>query len=111
MRSIHMRFVSLRLLQCLLGFALSASHAAHDPPQPAFLETHCYDCHGDDVQKGGLRLDTLGRNFNNRDDAQAWEEVYQRVATGEMPPPKHKRQPAPDERSAFVDSLRTSLLA
>jgi hypothetical protein len=98
-------------LYCLFLMPWQVSHAATFPPLHEFLESYCYDCHGEDVQKAGLRLDTLGRDLKNHDHAKAWEEVYERVVAGEMPPPKQKRQPDHEERTAFTDTVRATLLA
>ena len=66
----------MKRLRILLGFSLAPAllvAAAPAPPPNAFLENHCYDCHGEDAQKGGLRLDTLGRDLKNPEDSRRWE--------------------------------------
>src|SRR4051794_17661633 len=75
-----------------------------------FLEEHCFGCHGDETQKGGLRLDTLGQQLDEAKIFGQWADVYERVSTGEMPPPKRKSQPSPDARSAFVNEVKRALL-
>ena len=103
-----------RALLCGVLALLSAHplpSVAADPPLRPFLEKHCYDCHGEDAQKAGLRLDTLGVGLSEAEKASRWAEVYERVAAGEMPPAKRKDQPAPAERAAFSEALKRSLLA
>src|SRR4051794_21363938 len=45
-----------------------------------FLETHCVSCHGPDVQKRKLRLDTLPAKFGDRESAAVWIKVLDRVS-------------------------------
>jgi hypothetical protein len=94
-----------------LAFASASARAAtRSPDFTPFLEAHCFDCHDEQKQKGGLRLDTLGRNLEDAANSKHWQDVYERVSAGEMPP-KRKTQPAPNERAAFTESLKQSLLA
>ena len=43
---------------CALAFTLAVAQSAK-PPAKGFFTKHCLECHDADVQKGGLRLDTL----------------------------------------------------
>jgi Protein of unknown function (DUF1592)/Protein of unknown function (DUF1588)/Protein of unknown function (DUF1585)/Protein of unknown function (DUF1587)/Protein of unknown function (DUF1595)/Planctomycete cytochrome C len=63
---------------------------------PSFIEAHCVDCHGADVQKAGLRLDTLKADFHDEKTAAVWAHVYDKVIAGEMPPKKRERPPQKD---------------
>ncbi len=99
-----------RALTCWV-FAMLFSHPARASDPGSFLEKHCYDCHDADMHKAGLELDSLSRDLSKPDNVRRWEEVYERVAAGEMPPPKRKAQPAPAERAAFAESLKQTLLA
>jgi hypothetical protein len=89
---------------------VSEQAAAEDGTGTAFLSQHCYDCHGEDAQKGGLRLDTLRSAEQAPGNVDRWAEVYQRVAAGEMPPRDRKNQPQAAERQAFSAGLKQSLL-
>jgi mono/diheme cytochrome c family protein len=64
------------------------------------IEAHCVDCHGADVQKAGLRLDTLAADFADEKTAAVWTRVFDKVASGEMPPKKRERPPKPDVDAA-----------
>ncbi len=75
----------------------------------AFLEKHCSECHAADVKKGNLDLSALKTDFANVDEFARWVKVYDRVASGEMPPKKSARPPAADAK-AFSDWLKGSLL-
>ena len=57
------------------------------------LEDHCYDCHDSDVKKGGLDLSSLKIDLANSKNAARWAKIYDRIALGEMPPPKKPRPP------------------
>ncbi len=98
---------SSRLLLGLLAVALLPglrAAKAEDRPNALepFLKTHCLRCHGDKVQEGEFRLDTLSRDLNVLASAQRWSEVMTRVNAGEMPP-KKEPQPTPDEIGGFSD--------
>jgi len=73
-----------------------------------FLESHCLDCHDGETKKGGLNLDELVYDPAQRANALTWEHVFDRVAKGEMPP-KNKRQPAVEEKAAWMAELARSL--
>ena len=67
----------------------------------SILEGHCVRCHGEAQQKGGLRVDTLTRDFANPRTAVLWTEVMDRMNAGEMPPAKEPRlDPARVARAA-----------
>ena len=61
-----------------------------------FLSAHCIECHGDEVKKKNLRLDTLPTTFADRTIRERWGLVHDRIRQGEMPPKNHA-QPRPDE--------------
>ncbi|MEY5025643.1 MAG: hypothetical protein RLZZ244_1171, partial [Verrucomicrobiota bacterium] len=98
------------------SFALSgpASHAQAPQglPKPLadFLEQHCLKCHDAETKKGSLDLSSLPSPSHNATSLGAWENVFDRVAEQEMPPPK-KTQPKPGERQAFLNFLQGDLLA
>ena len=51
------------------------------------LKEHCFDCHGQKNQKGGVRLEGLSQDLiNDRKAAEVWHEVLNVVSAGEMPP-------------------------
>ncbi len=88
-------------------------------PQPAggagldevgeFFARYCYRCHGEERQRGDLRLDTF--------DAAGWaerdllREIRAVLLEGEMPPDDGERQPTDDERARVEAQLRARLLA
>lgn len=70
----------------------------------AFLEKHCADCHDAESKKGNLDLRAL-----KADDPARWLKVYDRVASGEMPP-KKKAAPPAEELKPFLAGLKKTLL-
>lgn len=74
-----------------------------------FLETHCMDCHDDDVQKGGLNLDAFPRKqISGEFLVERWTRIYDRVKAGEMPPPE-KKVLEQNVISDFLDGLNPVL--
>lgn len=66
-----------------------------------FLEKHCFDCHDDTTQKGGLNLETVAFSLTDRENFLLWENVHDRVQRGEMPPAKRERPDAPATAAAL----------
>ena len=66
-----------------------------------FLEAHCVECHGDEVAKSGLRLDTLPADFTTPEHLRIWNKVLDRVEAGEMPPKKSARPPAAEQQEVL----------
>ncbi|SVB14872.1 uncharacterized protein METZ01_LOCUS167726, partial [marine metagenome] len=76
----------------------------------AFLESHCFDCHGDGAAKGGLDLEKLGRDLSDAAVFAKWERIFDRVAAGEMPPAKVKDRPEAKDLTAFRAALGPRLV-
>src|SRR5215218_6556664 len=94
------RSSSARAAVCMVGlwFALPQQGRAAEPELYAkeirpFLERHCFDCHGEDTVKAGLRLDTLAPDFAVADKVRLWTRILDRMEAGEMPPKKKERPP------------------
>ena len=75
-----------------------------------FLETHCFDCHDDETQKGSLNLYDLKFAPQSEANFSRWVRVFDRVESGEMPPAK-KPRPEAAEKAVFLKALETPLLA
>jgi hypothetical protein len=71
----------------------SVAGAAEVMPD-AFFREHCYDCHDSADKKGDLDLTTLKPDFANAETFARWVKIYDKIATGEMPPKKKPRPPA-----------------
>ena len=96
-----------RPILCLASVALLAPFASAADPQ-AFFEQHCIQCHGEQKQKGKLRLDGEAWDRAEENKTELWQEVIDRIDSGEMPPEEEPRPPA-NERSAILSHLRTLL--
>jgi len=73
-----------------------------------FFQKHCYDCHGEGADEGGLALDELAGDLSQPAVMAKWVRVFDRVDSGEMPPEDSER-PEAAEQSAFLKSLSASL--
>jgi len=96
-----------RLLAAWPLFILSV-HGALPAIQP-FLDQHCMDCHDGDIKKGDLDLASLSTDGSNAAALKKWVRVFDRVASGEMPPAK-KKQPAPEAIQDFTATLSSDLI-
>jgi hypothetical protein len=67
-----------------------------------FAGRHCIGCHGPDVQKRKLRLDTLPVAFDDRDASATWMRVLDRLTRGDMPPKSESRPPEKDARAVMA---------
>ena len=73
-----------------------------------FFANHCIDCHGTDVAKGGIDLESL---TDARRAAASWRllaSVREQVHGGVMPP-KKRPQPSADERAAVTAWIEHTL--
>ncbi len=72
------------------------------------VKTYCFECHGEDKQKGDMRLDTLHWNMMSGRDAERWHSALNVINLGEMPP-KKKPQLKDEERRKLVNWLSSNL--
>ena len=73
-----------------------------------FLEKYCYECHGAEEQKGGIRLDDLGNDLTKYENLEIWQHVLDQLNLGEMPP-KKKAQPTIAEVEQLTELLNGEL--
>ena len=73
-----------------------------------FFAKYCVQCHGPNVQRANLRLDTLAANFADPAIASKWAEVVRALNARQMPPPSSD-QPALPEMVKISDSISTEL--
>jgi hypothetical protein len=95
----------------LLPLALATGVAAA-PPEPVtgLIRSHCIDCHDDSVAKGDLDLTSLAFEPAEAANRERWIRVIDRVAKGEMPPPKKADGFSSGDRRTFLNSLQPALL-
>ncbi len=66
-----------------------------------FLEKYCLDCHGEDIQEGGVRFDQFGASPDIIADYKLWEKIHQQISVGSMPP-QDEQAPSPQERKQIA---------
>lgn len=73
------------------------------------LKTHCYLCHSQLSEKprGNFKLDQLTSNFEDRSYRDAWQLVFKKIKSGEMPP-KEKTKPTEKESLLVFDWINSS---
>ena len=79
-----------------------------------FMEQHCFKCHGEEKQKGDIRLDTLSHDFSAAENAIIWQDVSDLLIIGDMPPEEETRPDAAlmaDVIAAIDTSLRAAVAA
>jgi hypothetical protein len=73
-----------------------------------FFSEHCNSCHGEKKQKGELRVDTLKVDPTSPKTMAHWEEIMNRINSGDMPPDDEPR-PKPTEVSKVADWIVSQL--
>ena len=74
-----------------------------------FFDNHCLDCHGDAEVSGGLNLQSLDWNLEDPHLTGVWVKIYDRIASGEMPPKEDSRLDQV-ERGAAVKELASQIV-
>jgi len=95
-------------LLSLSASAASVKEQLKTEQSGAFLERYCMECHDSDTHKGGLNLEKLPHDLSVRTNQDSWENIFERLQNGSMPPPKAD-QPAPKERQQVLATLHTPL--
>jgi len=75
----------------------------------AFFSRNCTECHDDETKKGGLDLGKIDLAIASPEQIDLWTRIYDRVAKGEMPPPK-KARPARVDIDALLTTIRPRLI-
>jgi hypothetical protein len=104
----RLAFTWFLLLPFFEASALGQDASGFDGKAKPFLKAYCTDCHGPDVKKAGLRLDTLGTDLTDEASLAKWVHVHDKVAAGKMPPRKSE-QPPRAEAEAFTKWLHEQL--
>ena len=74
-----------------------------------FLKTYCISCHGEETQKGKIRLDHLSANLEDRQEAELWARSLEAIEFGEMPSDKADKFPTKAEARLVQDWIASSL--
>ena len=81
----------------LLSFSTAGYAAGLPEPTRSFIQAHCMDCHDADSARAGFRIDLLTDDFTAGNNAGLWNEVMNKINSGQMPP-KKKRGRTPKRR-------------
>jgi hypothetical protein len=73
-----------------------------------FFEQHCTACHGEKKQKGDLRVDDLQVQLDSPKVMAHWEEIMNRINSGDMPPEDEPR-PKPEDVGKVADWIADQL--
>ena len=101
------------LISLVFAVLLAATaHAAepdgfHQLAQP-FVKSHCIRCHDARKHEGDLRLDLLSVDYNSPKILGHWEEIMQRINSGDMPP-KEEPRPKPENIARLSEWIVTQL--
>ncbi|SNZ01065.1 DUF1592 domain-containing protein [Flagellimonas pacifica] len=72
------------------------------------MDKYCFECHGPEKEKGGIRLDVLSWDMINGPDAEGWHSALDMINSGEMPP-EEEPQLKDDERRKIVEWMTNNL--
>ena len=75
-----------------------------------FFEKHCIECHDDLSAKGNFDVYHLDPEFTSEEGIDQWVRVFDRIASGEMPPPK-KPQPSKEVKKDFLGRIEPRIIA
>ncbi|MDF1738957.1 MAG: DUF1592 domain-containing protein [Verrucomicrobiales bacterium] len=76
----------------------------------SFFESHCVECHDDDVSKGGLNLYNVDPgSISGISDVGQWTHIFDRVKNGEMPPEKKRGDLSAEDVALFLETLAPRL--
>ncbi len=91
------------------GAAPPSSSAGLDTVVKPFFTEHCAKCHGEKKQKGDLRVDTLKIDFDSPKIMGHWEEIMNRINSGDMPPDDVDKRPKPDDIARVAEWISGQL--
>lgn len=97
-----MKKTPLRMLwvAAIVWLSSSESVVLAEPPREFFVK-HCYDCHQGTGSAAGLDLEQFESNLDSESHFDTWVKVFDRVSSGEMPPPEESEPVAEAELSVF----------
>lgn len=109
-----MSFLPFKISAALLA-TTGAALAVADPASAVRSETSllfensCVNCHDAETRKGGLNLEAVDFAMQGKIQTDLWTRIYDRIASGEMPPADKTRPKAKDVEKA-LNAIRPQLL-
>ncbi|MDD7983946.1 DUF1588 domain-containing protein [Lentisphaera marina] len=73
-----------------------------------FLTKYCFECHNEEKEKGGIRLDNIDYKFNDSASVHMWQDVLDVLNIEEMPP-EDEAQPSTGELTAFIGDVADNI--
>ena len=73
-----------------------------------FMNQYCSDCHNNKKQKGKLNLEPVHRFEANLESIDLWQEMYNQLEEGEMPP-EDETQPSKQEKDKIMLWISTQI--
>ncbi len=101
-----MRWSVLSAAVLVLGVSSAFSEDAYDSEVVPLLVDYCYDCHDSAVAKADLDLERFFDTAMVLDDREVWGSVYEKIESGQMPPPKKGAHPSNVERETILQWIR-----
>ncbi|MEM9284101.1 MAG: DUF1587 domain-containing protein, partial [Verrucomicrobiota bacterium] len=74
-----------------------------------FFGKYCVSCHDDINHEGNLDLYEVDFDLGTIESAETWQKILNSINSGEMPP-KKKKQPTDEEKTAFLAELSHQLV-
>src|ERR1700689_4335378 len=115
MKSNRISSLILILLSTLGGLEQQASGPKSNKPAASFagtvkpfLEQNCYACHSNDLQSGGLNLQSFTTAESAMADRNHWLHVLDKLQTSQMPPAGMPQPPDADKK-AVIDWVTAEL--
>lgn len=111
------KLISLKFSSLYFVFCASLSAKPESPTAPEgyeekvrpILQAKCFGCHGEQKQKGKLRLDTLSADLiKDVRSAETWHDVRGVINLGEMPP-DDEEDLTTEERKVVLDWLNATI--
>ena len=107
---------NIALLLGLIGVVLNGQPLAASPesslgkntPIAQFFASYCTECHGQEKQKGDLRLDELNHPDAGADSLEKWRIISEQIRFLDMPP-EDSVQPAAGERHHILGQIEQLL--
>lgn len=75
-----------------------------------FFQENCTKCHGEKKQKGDLRVDNLVIDFDSPKIMGHWEEIMNRINSGDMPPDDVDKRPKPEDIARISEFIAGQLV-
>ena len=86
-----------------------AVHAEMPEKYRAFFKSYCTECHGEEKQKGKMRLDDISLRVDDLKKADQWAKVLNSLNSGDMPP-EDAKQPDQNAKADFLDALSQTMV-